>query len=203
MRYLWLTGRSAPNFPVDPDDILYVLYGLKTVYLDFDIVGLRGQRCEEILGGLYPKEKRIVVHKGTISPKRLPLPDEVQRFTVAHEGGHYSTQFQASQLEFFSHPRLIGHEQRTFVCRSRIQRDPSEVVANHYAGALLIPKRYLFEILPSQPVDLARSGEFLCRTFGISRKCLEFRLKHLAIKCINPLWIEDARQIPLFKWIAT
>jgi len=43
------------NFPLDPEDIFYTLFGLTTRYIDFEKHGITSKDNAQLLGALYPE----------------------------------------------------------------------------------------------------------------------------------------------------
>ena len=97
-----------------------------------------------------------------------------QRFTIAHELGHY-----------FLHPN-----KSSFVDfrdnKKNILRGPKEVQANRFAAALLMPKKFLEKdvaALASEGLTEEHVG-FLAQKYNVSDDAMTFRLMNLHL---NPI----------------
>lgn len=86
-----------------------------------------------------------------------------QRFTVAHELGHFALQH--SDL-----PRDRGNFQSS--------KDSREVAANRFAAELLMPARTVKQLFASGNAD---SPDHLARMFGVSAAALGYRLINLRL----------------------
>ncbi|MGD0991728.1 MAG: ImmA/IrrE family metallo-endopeptidase [Gemmatimonadales bacterium] len=99
-----------------------------------------------------------------------------QRFTIAHELGHYCL-----------------HEGGTYVDRSttaRFRKDESgsgteieEREANQFAAALLMPEKLVRAEFAKHPFDLGDDDHLrkLCRTFEVSAQAMMWRLTNLSL----------------------
>ena len=47
--------------------------------------------------------------------------------------------------------------------------------------------------------ELSKMGNDLRKEFGVSRQALDIRLHKIGVKCIHTVYVEDARQLHLFK----
>jgi len=99
-------------------------------------------------------------------------PPARQRFTIAHELGHY-----------FLHPK-----KKTFVDyyrdnKKNLIRKPWEVQANMFAAAILMPRKYLEKDF----TQLAKEGffeedlKFLADKYKVSEEAMNFRLINLKL----------------------
>ena len=94
-----------------------------------------------------------------------------QRFTIAHELGH-----------FFLHP-----QKKTFVDfrdnKQGIARKPREVQANMFAAAILMPKKYLEKDFASLIKNEFTEEHlaFLADKYQVSEKAMNFRLINLKL----------------------
>jgi hypothetical protein len=196
-RYLWLTGKRVLEFPVNPAEVFKVVFDLDTFYIDFDSVELRGPNDERLLGVLYPVEKKIAIHTGQICAGGAQVSDEIKRFSLAHEGGHYSLQYcpQNDQLEFLSSHTLFLRPERYIPYMVSPEFDEFEVQANHYAAALLMPRKSLEKaifdisttcygsIFPTRIIDFKILSGPLIEKFGVSKSCLKARLRTIGVRC--------------------
>jgi Zn-dependent peptidase ImmA (M78 family) len=101
-----------------------------------------------------------------------------QRFTIAHEIGHFVMHASDNQ------------QQRLFVDRSTMFRrnensstgdDHQEVEANRFAAALLMPEKLIREEIASSRFDLDDEEDVgnMAKHFNVSAAAMTFRLKNL------------------------
>ena len=105
-QYEQLTGEPV-MFPVPIEKIVERVLGL-----DFDWMEIEEQTGEQILAGLIPEERRIVLnsrHLGLFQAK-----PGLERSTIGHEAGHWDIDIDRTSLH---HPRLPGFELQTSVVR--------------------------------------------------------------------------------------
>lgn len=118
-----LTTFGVDSPPVPLTDIV-TSYGLDIVYADFSPL----PQGNEIAGFIDFENKKIYVNKDD--------PPNRQRFTIAHELGHY-----------ILHPDLIKNESKYKVLLRRPLNDkkytPEETEANCFAAYLLVPSELL------------------------------------------------------------
>lgn len=101
-----------------------------------------------------------------------------QRFTVAHELGHFALNHQGDM--FVDHKVLNKRDGR-----SKIAIDPQEIEANAFAAALLMPESMVLDAVIAiagndtpERNDLIKS---LAKTFEVSAQAMEFRLVNLGL----------------------
>lgn len=95
-----------------------------------------------------------------------------QRFSVAHELGHYLLHRSASSLFVDANPTFFRDE------RSSQGADWQEIEANAFAAALLMPVEALRQYLrehPVDPLDDTPLGQ-LAKAFGVSTQAMAIRL---------------------------
>lgn len=86
-----------------------------------------------------------------------------QRFTVAHELGHYA----------LKHGKAFRDQPSQFSTQAY---DPDEVAANRFAAALLMPEEAVSYLIRRKGiVDIAK----LAKLFDVSQVAMQFRLKNL------------------------
>lgn len=115
-------------------------------------------RLKGVSGFLDPTERTIYVNAED-APTR-------QRFTVAHELGHY----------------LLEHDPAKYGVLLRFPEfngeDEEEKEANCFAANLLVPKESLKEVL--KKYSLTNEDEpVLAQLFGVSKAVIRFRMKHV------------------------
>ena len=110
---------------------------------------------ENNIGGYYDfKEKKIFINRND-TPQR-------QRFTIAHELGHYFLHSEFIQTDEYQQKEL----------RREIANDPKELEANTFASHLLMPSN-----LFNKYRQVALKGEMM-RFFGVSEEAYEKKLAY-------------------------
>lgn len=100
-----------------------------------------------------------------------------QRFTIAHELGHFVQHKGGRYIDRGITLRFRNHESGTGT-----QKEERE--ANQFAAALLMPAAWVHRELAKHPVDDPgddRALAELCRKFGVSSQAMMFRLNNLAL----------------------
>lgn len=125
--------RGFESFPVDPIVIAEAE--------DIEVVA-KPPEIEGVSGGILFNDDAVVIFHSTRITSR-----GFQRFTIAHELGHY---FLAG------HPEAICDWGPLHVSKAGFSQggDPIEVEADHFAAALLMPRRLVRRALGSRPVGL-------------------------------------------------
>lgn len=152
---VWAPDREGDEIPrpVDPFVIAQRL-GIKaySAGLDEGVSGMLVKRPGE--------DAEIYVHASD-SPNR-------QRFTCAHELGHYAKQGtrDEAEWEYVEHRDLLTSQ----------GSDPEEIFANQFAASLLMPREAVEELHESLgPTALAYE-------FGVSADAMHYRLVNLGLK---------------------
>ena len=104
-----------------------------------------------------------------------------QRFTIAHEIGHYVLRHQFESGEHVHVDRGNYISQRGPRAAQGI--DPREIEANWFAASLLMPEGLVREAVEQMgaPVLFDNHVERLCRTFRVSEQAMTIRLQHLRL----------------------
>jgi len=149
-------GEDKVPLPVDPFAIAQAL-GIKafSAPLDNGVSGMLVKRAGE--------DAEIYVHAAD-SPNR-------QRFTCAHELGHYVRRVAAedTEWEYVEHRDLLASQ----------GTNPDEIYANQFAAALLMPREVVekrLDELGSRGLAVAPS---LAVEFGVSADAMQYRIKNL------------------------
>jgi Zn-dependent peptidase ImmA (M78 family) len=102
-----------------------------------------------------------------------------QRFTIAHEIGHFVLHRKSGSL--FIDKQYAGIYKRDKNSSSGVQR--REVEANRFAAALLMPAETLAKAFEFLQFDLGDESalEELARKFEVSSQAMSFRLSHLGL----------------------
>lgn len=157
-RYLnehWATDAGVLRFPVNPFEIakkLDIQVSYRTGFPD-DISGLLLRDSAE---------------EPIISAINVGRPHTHQRFTMAHELGHYALLEHTGELE-----KPMGFVER----RSELSaagKDPVEIFANQFAAELLMPEGAIYFY-----VQDGKTFTELRDIFDVSEAALKFRLKNL------------------------
>lgn len=100
-----------------------------------------------------------------------------QRFTIAHELGHYLLHPEASEVFVDRSPVFFRDG------NSAEGVDQQEMDANAFAAGLLMPEKDLIELLGNQPIDAFDdvSVRRLSARFGVSTQALTIRLTRLGL----------------------
>lgn len=162
-------GSVSP--PIDVDMVGELVYDLQ---MDWDVIP---EDKRTIWGGLYPREKRVVINE-THKIKFVEKPG-FERFTKGHEIGHWVLHVDRASQEY---PLLPGMELgQTILCRdgddSWIERQ-----ANWYSGALLMPHDICLPMFKDSNLMEWRALYQLADQFGVTITALRVRLSQLKLK---------------------
>jgi Zn-dependent peptidase ImmA (M78 family) len=157
-----LTTFGSVGFPVPVEKIAKSI-GVQVRFSPLD---------EELSGMIFIKDGVPIVGVNSIHhPNR-------QRFTIAHELGHY--QLHRDVLSSAVHvdksfPVLMRD------ASSATGWDKREIEANQFAAALLMPKASIEHALGGKPLDIDddRPLDDIAKRFRVSRQALEYRIRKL------------------------
>lgn len=153
-----------------------------------DVFGISEEFCidvkfedldEEVSGFLLVKNK-----KSTIVVNSLHHANR-QRFTIAHELGHYflhvDHKLNAEKLfvdEQIYHRRDVALKQITSKQHHKVEKE-----ANKFAATLLMPKKLLQQALDEEDYDLSDDldVQFFAKKFGVSEQALGYRIGDLRL----------------------
>ena len=118
----------------------------------------------------------VRAESGTVIGVHYAHPPNRQRFTIAHELGHFELHDGGTYVDRGTTLRL----------RSSAQNSGSaaeEREANQFAAALLMPATWLRRELVSYAVDLGDDDSLraLCERFGVSSQAMMYRLMNLGL----------------------
>ncbi len=104
-----------------------------------------------------------------------------QRFTIAHELGHFRLH-QSISKEFFDSYTVSFRNQR-----SSTGTNPQEIQANAFAAELLLPEDEIVSYLDASPFDALDDLEIyrMAEHFGVSVQSLSIRLASLGLVTTN------------------
>jgi Zn-dependent peptidase ImmA (M78 family) len=128
---------------------------------------------DELSGMIFMKEGRPIIVVNSIHPRNR------QRFTIAHELGHY----ELHMSDIGSH---IHVDKKYFVMArdgsSSRGFDPKEIEANRFAAELLVPREFLIAEIRGRIVDVEDEEVVaeLARTFQVSPQMMAIRIGELA-----------------------
>jgi Zn-dependent peptidase ImmA (M78 family) len=162
-RLLSEQGITQPPVPVDA---LVERLGIQVVYEPFE---------GELSGILYQEGDRAII---AVNARNHRVR---QRFTIAHECGHYVLHQRERDL-FVDKPIQVQFRNE----RSSLAVSREEITANRFAAALLMPHQWVIEEanrrLERNPSILdADLVADLARLFDVSQQAMEFRLAHLGV----------------------
>jgi len=102
-----------------------------------------------------------------------------QRFTVAHEIGHYVLHVKNSTSKLFLDRYLVYRRDD----QSSHGNDQEEIEANAFAAALLMPERLVREEIKKNDLDLDDEDDLsvLATRFSVSTTAMTFRLSNLGL----------------------
>ena len=128
---------------------------------------------EETLSGMIVmKNTAHVVVNSLHHPNR-------QRFTIAHEIGHFVLHMQEIGSEVHVDKKFLAFARDN---KSSDGSDRREIEANRFAAALLVPRDCLVEALQGRILDVEDDDlvEDLAKRFQVSRQMMAFRIAGLA-----------------------
>ena len=125
-----------------------------------------------ILGQLVPGDALVVLNE--THRVRLERDGGAQRrFTIGHEVGHWTLHSEAVRsgtLSLFDGQRVL--------CRE-VSREPVELQAERFAGALLVPREQVVPLLPEGPWSGWGPVYRLAESFRVSPTAMSVRLAEL------------------------
>lgn len=137
--------------PVKPQNIIDEIGDLKVIYQDFD-KNIAGKKFYDFDKGYYVIEVNKNHH-----PNR-------QRFTLAHELGHYALQH--------------GNKTDTLYRDSDMDSNPDEVEANAFAAEILMPASAIRHLVFNKGVTTIQD---LAQQLWVSEQAMLYRLKNLGL----------------------
>ena len=154
-----LLNKACVAVPPVPVEKLAEVLGAVVRYQPFD-----GQMS----GLLYHGEGRTVIGVNSMHPGAR------QRFSIAHELGHLTLHNPALQIDQHAFIAFRGPKSSTAT-------DPSEIEANQFAAALLMPEDLLEECIAElgEDPDLQDAVTMLARRFDVSEQAMLIRLTSL------------------------
>jgi Zn-dependent peptidase ImmA (M78 family) len=99
-----------------------------------------------------------------------------QRFTIAHEIGHFQLHNAGEQVHFDEDFRVYGRNKN-----SSLATDPQEIEANRFAAELLMPQKFLFDDFSGIKGDQEEVVARLAKRYKVSPQAMEYRLANLGL----------------------
>ena len=156
-----LRDSDAYRLPI-PLDVVANQLGLLT----------QGRGLSDASGVLVVENGRGVIgYNSTHSPVR-------QRFTIAHEIGHYVLHVKSKQSHLFIDKSIFRRDDE-----SSTGNDHEEVDANKFAAALLMPEELVRNEIKKHGFDLDDENDVsnLAKRFNVSTAAMSFRLENLSL----------------------
>ena len=156
-----LLERFGEHLPIDVEAIVKALG-----------IAIRAQELEDSVSGILVRKDG----RTTIGVNENHHPNR-QRFTLAHELGHFLLHSNISSV--FIDASIIFFRDGASSDGSKAQ----EIEANAFAAELLMPEKQLREIINNQPLDAFDEGAVrrLAAQFGVSAQALTIRLTKLGL----------------------
>ena len=164
-RLLAESGFQTP--PVDVESLV-AHKGLSIYYLD---------ASDDVSGLLLRKGKQVAIGVNNSHHRNR------QRFTIAHELGHWILHLSTANTSHSIDEQLHVDDQLVYFRDGTSSKasEPVEIQANSFAAALLMPRASLLADLAGQPIDVNddRSIRRLARRYQVSHQALTLRLVNL------------------------
>lgn len=144
LKYYW-----DKTVPVRPDDIISKIDDVELVYEDLP---------DNISGKVsydFNRQRYVITVNKTHHKNR-------QRFTIAHELGHYA----------------LGHGAKEDVIYRNGSQDPDEIEANAFAAEILMPKGVIHHLIFNEGINTVQE---LAHKFWVSEQAMIYRLKNLGL----------------------
>ena len=148
--------------------------------LDFDWEDIEEQPGEQILGGLIPEQKRIVLNSA-----HMDLFEEkpgLERSTIGHEAGHWDIDIDRTSLH---HPHLPGFDLESYVVKRNVRNS-----------------KVLVEVLNRAVHDDRFYKLYQQMTAGADSPEVSSAVDRYQSSLLMPRWlmIEEAEQIDVTRW---
>ena len=160
-----LKNADASSIPVDVERVATEHMGLKIVRRPLE---------REYSGFLAVREKTIVVNR------LHPLTR--QRFTIAHEIGHYELHRGKVDMPVFIERAVYFRSDRDKMSGAEYSQERRlEKEADDYAAALLMPEECVADYLNAHPLDLSdysREVKEIAGEFEVSKQAMDYRLRY-------------------------
>lgn len=153
---------SITKPPIDLERIAQH-YNVRITYQEFE---------DDASGFLYLRNGKAIIAINSDHPINR------QRFTIAHELGHYFLHAQDKKDDLFVDQSLYHRNDQS--SQGVIKQ---EIEANRFAAALLMPKNLIEKIIAQENLDLSDDLDLylLAKKFQVSEKAMGYRLGNLAL----------------------
>ena len=132
----------------------------------------------DISGALYRRGRKAIIGVNRDNPKNR------QRFTIAHEIGHFvlhRDDLHMDEANAYPNEPSTPHRLLRDAVSARAT-DPKEIEANRFAAALLMPAFMLKDSLDSCDLPLKQQDiEDLAKKYEVSLQAMAFRLSNLGV----------------------
>jgi Zn-dependent peptidase ImmA (M78 family) len=136
----------------------------------YSIQKVRLEASADIFGAIVRRGKKVSI---AVNPSQHP---NRQRFTLAHELGHYFCH-NADDMEYVDGDFRISWRNNA----SSAGVDWKEIEANRFAAELLMPERLLRKDVDKHSVINRDVVQLLASLYGVSRLAMQFRLINLGL----------------------
>jgi len=135
-------------------------------------ITIRMQELEDTVSGVL-----VIKHATAVIGVNKDHHPHRQRFTIAHEIGHYLLHSQAARVFIDAAPVFFRDQ------HAATGDDPQEIAANQFAAELLMPERVVQDLVRLQPIDVFDDAAVrrLASHFGVSAQALTIRLTRLSL----------------------
>lgn len=128
-----------------------------------------------VWGSIEPGRKVVTVNESRLA--QLQRYPGLERFTLAHEVGHWTMHVDHGVLH---QPSLFGHGTDIIICRDG-DDSVQEQVANRFASFLLMPTDLMLRIIGEHDVGREEGMRALASAIGVSLSALRIRLSKMGV----------------------
>ncbi|MBA2732388.1 MAG: ImmA/IrrE family metallo-endopeptidase [Acidobacteria bacterium] len=165
-------GSLAP--PIDVDLVGELVYDLQ---IDWVVIN---EDSRTILGGLYPRKRRIAMNETHI--EKFRQKPGLERFTKGHEIGHWVLHVDEASLDY---PVLPGMEiEPDILCRDG-ESSWRERQAEWFSSALLMPADILIPVCQNSDLLHRPSLYKIAEKFDVTITALSVRLSQLKLNYMD------------------
>lgn len=162
--------KKSPEHVLKECDITTRPIPLEKILKHYDIQQVELPASEDIFGAIVRKNGRVII---AVNPGQHP---NRQRFTIAHELGHYFCHYQDT----------MGHVDGDFRVNWRNNESSAgvnwdEIESNRFAAALLMPETLLHEDVNKYCALDRDAIQHLASLYKVSRLAMQFRLINLGL----------------------
>ena len=132
----------------------------------------------EVIEESFPDDISGALHRGreqSVIAVNKGHHENRQRFTIAHELGHYL--LHADSPAYYDHEHQVGVHFRASTAAGNW--DVKEVEANRFAAELLMPRRMIIEAIQRSG---AAEASTLAKLFEVSEEAMTYRLADIRIR---------------------